>query len=53
MESPSIAHLTATEVAQLDPYAFLAMGEKPTTAPPRAVAQADEVAEGIAPERMS
>ena len=25
MESPSITHLTATEVAQLDPYAFLAL----------------------------
>jgi SAM-dependent methyltransferase len=25
MESPSITHLTATEVAQLDPYAFLAV----------------------------
>jgi SAM-dependent methyltransferase len=25
MESPSITHLTATEVAQLDPYVFLAV----------------------------
>src|SRR5260370_30719932 len=25
MESPSITHLTATEVVQLDPYAFLAV----------------------------
>src|SRR5258708_27116004 len=25
MESPSITHLTATDVAQLDPYAFLAV----------------------------
>ena len=25
MESPSITHLTATQVVQLDPYAFLAV----------------------------
>jgi hypothetical protein len=28
MESPSITYLTATEVVQLDPYAFLAMPGK-------------------------
>jgi len=96
MERPSITHLTATAIAQLDPYAFLAdegvanclaimgramtrlsylrkmawlmprlqravpylgyllvVGEKPATTQREVVAQAEEVAEGVFPERMA
>lgn len=54
MQSPSITPLTATAVAQLDPYAFLlVVSEKKTSAQRGAVAQAEEVAEGLSPERMS
>ena len=51
MESPSISHLTMTRLSYLG-YLLVA-GEKSATAQGGAVAQAEEVTEGVSPERMS